>query len=222
MMNAHEHRARPARSVARWLTVLALTLGITSLTGCAGTGVPEETASTAPGLKVGAAAPDARVVTIDGESVRLASLYEEGPIVLTFYRGGWCPYCTRALSGWHERMDEVRAAGGTFVALTPESPEKADATRDEVAGEYMVLSDADHEAARAFRVHFKVDPETRELYETRYNIFVDRYNASRTWELPAPATFVIDRDGVIRYAFADWDYRKRADIDEVIAALRAL
>lgn len=216
------HRARPARRVARWLTCIALFVGVGAVAGCAGTGVPAETAATAPGLPVGASAPDARVVDIDGRPVRLASLYEEGPIVLTFYRGGWCPYCTRALSGWRERMDDVRAAGGTFVALTPESPEKADATREEVNGEYMVLSDTDHEAARAFRVHFNVDPETRELYETRYNIFVDRYNASRTWELPAPATFVIDRDGVIRYAFADWDYRKRADIDEVIAALRAL
>ena len=224
MKQEHPERPRRRHMAARCLISVSLLVGTSALMmGCqSGTGVPEETASTEPGLRVGERAPDATLLNIDGQPVRLASLYDDGPIVLTFYRGGWCPYCTRALSGWHDRMDEVRAAGGTFVALTPESPDKAEATRDEVNGEYLVLSDVNHDASRAFRVHFNVDPDTRSLYENRYDIHVDRYNASKTWELPAPATFVIDRNGIVRWAFADWDYTKRANVDEVIAALRAL
>lgn len=174
-----------------------------------------------PGLAVGTKAPEVVVTGVDGEPVRLSTLYERGPIVLTFYRGGWCPICTRALAAWRDKLGALDAAGGTFVALTPEKPEIAAATREGVKTEYEVYSDGSHEAAKAFNVHFVVDDDTRSKYE-KYGLHVDKANVSGTWELPAPATFVIDAEGVIRWAFADWDYTKRADPDEVIAAVKAL
>lgn len=183
--------------------------------------VREAAADAAPGLPVGHAAPAVAVTAVDGSTVSLASLYESGPIVLTFYRGGWCPICTRALSAWGSRLGALREAGGRLVALTPERPELADATRATAGADYEVYSDASHAAAKAFRVHFVVDDATRAQYR-RYGLKVAESNVSGTWELPAPATFVIDQHGIIRYAFADWDYQKRADPDEVIAAVRAL
>lgn len=174
-----------------------------------------------PGLPVGTKAPDAAVTDIDGRTVQLASLYTQGPIVLTFYRGGWCPFCTRALSAWHDKMDALRAAGATFVAVTPEKPELAIQTRDKAGSDYIVFSDGAFAAAKAFKVHFVVDEATKAKYE-QFGLHVDQANVSGTWELPAPATFVIDRQGVIRWAFADWDYKKRADPDEVIRAVEAL
>lgn len=178
-------------------------------------------AATSPGLPVGAAAPDALVMGTDGKPVRLASLYKDGPIVLTFYRGGWCPFCNRALAAWGPKIDQLRSAGGTFVALTPEKPALADATREKAHADYRVFSDTTQEASRAFKVHFVVDDATREKYHG-YGLKVGEANASGTWELPAPATFVIDKRGIIRWAFADWDYKKRANPDDVIGAVRAI
>jgi len=178
-----------------------------------------------PGLAIGDKAPDATVTGVDGKPARLADLYKDGPIVLTFYRGGWCPFCTRALSAWHNKMDALKAAGGTFVALTPEKPDLAAATREKASGgkadDYAVYSDGAFEAAKAFKVHFVVDEDTKAQYE-KFGLKVAESNVSGTWELPAPATFVIDKTGVIRWAFADWDYKKRADPDAVIAAVKAI
>ncbi len=179
----------------------------------------------APGLAIGDKAPDVTVTGVDGKPARLADLYKDGPIVLTFYRGGWCPFCTRALSAWHDKMSALKAAGGTFVALTPEKPDLAAKTREEATGgkadDYAVYSDGASEAAKAFKVHFIVDEDTKARYG-KFGLKVDESNVSGTWELPAPATFVIDTSGVIRWVFADWDYKKRADPDAVIAAVKAI
>jgi peroxiredoxin len=177
--------------------------------------------SAAPGLALGDKAPDAALTTMDGKIVQLASLYKDGPIVLTFYRGGWCPICNRALSAWQDKLDDLKAAGGAFVALSPEKPDHASRTIEKGHLSYTVLSDPKFEAAKAFRVHFVVDEGTKAKYK-QFGMNVAEANASGTWELPAPATFVIDRNGVIRYVFADWDYKKRAEPDEVIAAVKSL
>ncbi len=216
-------RGLPGRTLNWTLAALLTGSSLALVAGCASsTGVPEAQAATAPGLQIGERAPDATITTADGTTVSLASLYRQGPIIVTFYRGGWCPYCNRALAGWETRMDEVRAEGARFIAISPESPEKVAATSAKANASYSIYSDTAHEASRKFRVHFKVDDETRTKYENSYDIHVDLFNASGRWELPAPATFLIDRQGVVRWAFAEWDYTKRADIDEVLAAVRAL
>ncbi len=174
-----------------------------------------------PGLRVGSAAPGATLLDARGQPVDLASLYASGPVVVTFYRGGWCPFCTKALAQWQSKLPELTAAGGTFIALTPESPDAAAATAGKTKATYAVLTDPDHSAAKAFNVHFTVDDATRKTY-SGYGIDLEKNNASGTWELPAPATFVIDREGVVRWVFADWDYKKRANPDEVIAAVRQI
>lgn len=174
------------------------------------------------GLKVGDRAPkDVALLTADNESVSLADMYAKGPVVVTFYRGGWCPYCTKALAGWEEKMPELKAAGATFVAVTPESPANAGATATKAQLSMMVLSDSDMSAAKGFKVYFDMDEQTIERYKG-YGLDLPATNASKQWSLAAPATFVIDRGGMVRYAFADWDYKKRANPDEVIAAVKAL
>jgi len=180
----------------------------------------EEAIKTA-GLAVGTRAPDVAVTGIDGQPVKLGSLYKDGPVVLTFYRGGWCPICNRALSAWASKLGELQAAGGKLVALTPEKPYLAARTREKANANYSVYSDGAFAAAKAFRVHFVVDDETKSKY-MQFGLKVAESNVSGTWELPAPATFVIDREGIVRWAFADWDYQKRADPDEVIKVVRSL
>ncbi len=175
----------------------------------------------APGLKVGDKAPDIVVLNANGASVDLGDLYKQGPVVVTFYRGGWCPFCVRALKDWSGRIDELNAAGGTFVAISPETREHAIETGEKVDGDWLVLVDTNGEAMRAFNTGFALDPATEDRYRG-FGINLDDWNTSGEWELPAPATYVIDRDGVIRWAFADWDYKKRADPDLVIAEVRKL
>lgn len=174
-----------------------------------------------PGLNVGTKAPDVTVITLEGESVQLSTYYSKQPLVLTFYRGGWCPICTKALSGWQSKLDELTDAGAVFLAVAPEKTENAQKTKENGHLAYTVVTDPSHDVAKAFGVHFTVDDETRAKYKG-FGLDVAASNTSGTWELPAPATFVIDRDGVIRYAFADWDYRKRADPDEVLEVIRSL
>jgi peroxiredoxin len=178
-------------------------------------------ASAEPGLPVGTRAPEVGLETIDGKTIQLASLYSRKPLVLTFYRGGWCPICNSALGAWQRKLGELEAAGATLVAVTPEKAANAAKTSASNQVAFTVLTDPRFEAARDFRVHFVVDDETRAKYKG-YGMDVAESNTSGTWELPAPATFVIDTDGIIRYAFADWDYRKRADPEEVIDAVRSL
>lgn len=178
------------------------------------------TAHTGPGLTVGERAPDAMIQTRDGQQVSLASLYADGPVVVTFYRGGWCPYCTRQLAEWQGREAELAAAGGRLLAITAESPDNATKTANKHDLGMDIFSDTTMAAAKAYRVYFDLDAGTKTKYKG-YGIDLETSNASGTWSLPAPGTFVIDQEGIVRYAWADWDYKQRADADEVIAAVRA-
>ncbi len=174
-----------------------------------------------PGLEVGDEAPTIELLDEKGNTIDLADLYAQGPIVLTFYRGGWCPYCSKALSAWQQKLPELKEAGGTFVGLTPQKPSFVAETKQDKELEYVVLSDTDGEAGRAFKVTFSLDDRTIEKYKG-YGIDLAKNNADGEWTLPAPATFVIDTEGVIQWVFADWDYTKRADPDAVIEAVRKI
>ena len=207
-------RSTPRRLLA--IAVLATGVGAIATPESPGLMDPE---TQSPGLAVGDRGPDAMVMTAEGEEMSLADLYQDGPVIVTFYRGGWCPFCTKALAGWEDRMDDVAALGVTFVAITPEKPEHAAATQGKHAPSMMIVSDAAGEASRAYRVAFAVTAPLQETYKG-YGVDLCEHNANGTWELPAPGTFVIDRDGVITYAWADWDYKKRADPDEVLEAAR--
>jgi len=173
----------------------------------------------APGLGVGDNAPRATVKTIEGKSVELESLYGQTPLVITFYRGGWCPFCNRALSAWGEALPEIEAAGARWIAITPEQPSYVAETGSKIAGEPDVYSDFALRAASAFGIAFDVDAETRKTYEG-YGIDLAARNANGEWRLPHPATFVVDAEGVIRFAEVHTDYRKRTEPEDVLAVLR--
>lgn len=157
-----------------------------------------------------------------GASVTLSKLLEDAPLVVTFYRGSWCPYCERALTEWDGRTEEVAAAGARFIAITPEA---ADATSRFVAEHdygFTVLGDPSGDVARAFEVLFDLDGETKRLYNG-YGINLAKSNLSKEWSLPHPGTFILDRSGKVVYRHVTADFKKgRANPDEVIRALKAL
>lgn len=172
-----------------------------------------------PGLLVGDAAPALTLMDAAGKPVALGDLYAKGPVVVTFYRGGWCPFCTKALKDWNGKAAELEKAGATLVFITAESRESAKETGEKNAANLRIVSDADGSAAKAFRVAFGMPPGDQEKYKG-YGVDLSKKTASGRWELPAPGTFVVDKAGVVTFASADWDYEKRADPDKVLEAVK--
>jgi peroxiredoxin len=171
-------------------------------------------------LKVGDRAPDFELLNAAGKKVRLSKLTAEGPVVLTWYRGGWCPYCNIALRGFHKSMPDIKAAGATLVALSPETPDNTMSTAEKNHLDFEVLSDLGNKVAHAFGVAYKV-PQVI-VAQSKGRLDLAKHNGDNSGELPLGATYVVDRAGVIRYAFVDADYRKRAEPSTVVAVLRGL
>lgn len=173
------------------------------------------------GLQIGQQAPDATLADPTGASVSLADELKKGPAVIVFYRGGWCPYCNKHLHQWSMHLDELARAGARLIAISPEKPDESAKTIEKDGLKFTVLSDTSMEAAKGFKLVFEMDPQTQKKYKG-YGIDLSKHNASATWQLPHPATFVIDASGVVRYASVDTDYTKRADPKDALAAVRAL
>ena len=156
-----------------------------------------------------------------GQPVRLSALSAHGPVVLTFYRGGWCNYCSSYLRTLDQALDGVREAGAGLVAISPQTPEHSATTADRLDLAYPVLSDTDNQVARRFGLVFRLPEAFRSAYEV-LGIDLPRYNGTHSFELPIPATYVIARDNRIVYASADADYTKRPDPAAILAKLDAL
>ena len=171
-------------------------------------------------LKTGAKAPDFTLKNAEGQPTRLSELLKKGPVVLTWYRGGWCPYCNLALAALTEKMTEITVAGGQLVALTPELPEHADETVKKNKLPFQVLSDVGNRVAREYGVVFKMTPDVAAAMQKGAKIHERNGDASD--ELPLGAAYVIAPDGTITYAFLDADYRNRAEPARLVDALRAL
>ena len=176
--------------------------------------------ATEKALKVGDRAPDFELPDATGKKVKLSDLKARGPVVVTWYRGGWCPYCNIALRGFHKSLPEIRAAGASLVAISPETPDNSMSTTEKNHLDYDVLSDKGNKVASAYGVSYKIPKIIADQFKGRLDLA--KYNGDDSGELPLGVTYVIDREGIIRFAFVDADYRKRAEPADVIAVLRNL
>lgn len=172
------------------------------------------------GLRIGAKAPDFTLKNQNGKDVNLYQLLKKGPVVLNWYRGGWCPYCNLELKGLADKAEEINQLGATMLALTPELPDKSMSTIEKNKLPFAVLSDTDNHVARTYDLVFKLDTETANRYENSFGL--SQYNGNDKAELPIPATYIIDQKGIIRYAFVNPDYKKRANPEEVVMQLTKL
>ena len=173
------------------------------------------------GLPVGWDAPNVELWTPTDMKTNLETLVAdaEGPLVLVFYRGGWCPYCVKHLAELEEYRDRLEAEGAMLVAVSPESPEKIRVTQEKTGADYAILSDKTMDAASRFNLLFQVDDDTQTKYRG-YGIDLDSWNATGEWALPVPAVFVIDKDMTVRWAHADEDYRTRVAGRDVLEAVK--
>ena len=171
-------------------------------------------------LKVGDTARDFILPDVHGEPVRLRGLLDAGPVVVVFYRGGWCPYCNLNLRGFQRRLAEFRELGARVVAISPQLPDNSLSTREKDELEFPVLSDVGNKVARQFGIVFQLSDELVALYRQFGHALEDFNGATGSRELPVPATFLINGNGVIRLAHVDVDYTRRLDPDDVIEALK--
>jgi peroxiredoxin len=206
------------------ITALALTATTALFVACSSS--PYANAKSADdnslGLPIGSRVRNTSLETVEGKTTNLRNALAGKTTVITFYRGGWCPYCNTALADWNANLSEIESQGAQFIAITTEKPADAYRTADEGGFAFDILVDASLDTARAFDILFDVDAETQKLYK-QYKIDVAKSNASGTWQLAHPGTFIVDAKGIIRYAHVSADYREgRADPKEIIAALSEL
>ncbi|MBB5352187.1 peroxiredoxin [Haloferula luteola] len=171
-------------------------------------------------LQVGDTAPDFTLKNALGQEVQLSKELTQGPVVLTWYRGGWCPYCNIALAALQEKLPEIRRAGAQLIALTPELPDKSLSTAEKNHLEFQVLTDLNHQVAKTYGIAFELTPTVRELYQKFFDL--TEFNGAEAGHatLPLAATYIIGQDGKIQWAFLDADYRKRAEPADIVAFLK--
>jgi len=171
-------------------------------------------------LKVGDKAPDFTLPDPTGKEVKLSDLLESGPVVLTWYRGGWCPYCNIALLALQKKLPEFKEAGAQLVAITPETPDHSLDTTEKQNLDFEVLSDVGNKVAEEYGIVFKMTPEVAAAMEKGFGL--SKWNDDDSGELPLAASYVVAPDGTITYAFLDADYRNRAEPARLIDAVQAI
>jgi len=156
-----------------------------------------------------------------GKRLRLAELREKGPVVITFYRGGWCPYCNLELRAYQESLKDIKAAGATLVAITPELPDASLTTLEKHDLKFEVLSDVNSDYAREIGLIFTLPEEIRSIYDS-FGIEVEKHNGKGQFDFPLAATFIVNVDGTITSSFVDADYTLRKDPSEVVQELKSI
>tara|TARA_R110002051_G_scaffold255120_2_gene314179 strand:+ start:11956 stop:12618 length:663 start_codon:yes stop_codon:yes gene_type:complete len=171
-------------------------------------------------LNVNSKAPNFKLKNALGKLVSLYDELKNGPVVLTWYRGGWCPYCNITLHYLQEKLPEFQKAGATLIALTPELPDNSLSTSEKNNLEFTVLSDVGNVVGKEYGVVYTLTDEVATMYEAGFGL--SKVNGDHSNELPLAATYVIDTKAVVQYAFLDADYRQRAEVSEILTALKKL
>jgi len=172
-------------------------------------------------LRKGARAPDFELPELGGSSRSLSDELRNGPVVLSFYRGSWCPYCNLEAQALQAALPKIKGAGARLLAIAPELPEKAAVIRDKGHLTFPLLYDHENAVARLYGLVFTLPEPLRQIYR-RFGIDLVASQGNDRYELPIPAIYIVGRDRVIAYAFVDVDYTRRMEPDEIVQRLKAL
>jgi len=169
-------------------------------------------------LNVGEMAPDFTLPDATGRSISLAALRQTGPVVVTFYRGQWCPYCDLQLRAYQEVLPRIRALGGTLAAISPQTPDESLSTAEKRKLEFHVLSDIGNKVARDWGLVWKVGTSLDSLHKA-FGVDLAKSNGDTSNELPVPATFVVESSGRIALAHFDPNWRVRLEPGALLSGL---
>ncbi len=171
-------------------------------------------------LRVGERAPEFALRDASNRVVRSGDLLALGPLVVKFFRGRWCPYCVTELETWRDRYDELRERGVLLVAISPQIQRQSDFMVTQHQLPFPVLTDVNNAVAERFGLAYTVPEYFREYYLSIL-VNIPFVNGEPSWRLPLPATYVLDRDGIVVFAEAHADFRVRPEPEEAIAAALA-
>lgn len=168
-------------------------------------------------LKVSDTAPDFTLKNAVGDDINLSAVLKSGPVILTWYRGRWCPFCNLQLNYLSRYLPDFQKNGASLIALSPELPDKSLSTWDKNELPFEVLTDVDNNVARKYGGVHALNDKVKGIYA---QMSVYGYYRGEINELPVPATYIIDSQLVVRYAFVESDYHKRAEPAELLSVLQ--
>ena len=151
----------------------------------------------------------------------MKDLLRSGPVVLTFYRGGWCPYCNIQLRAYQGALPQITGLGGRLVAISPQLPDNSLDTASKNALTFDVLSDVGNKVSRSYGLVYSLPEEIRSALRSN-NKALPSINGDESWELPVPATYVVARDQRVALAYIEVDYRKRPEPEALLTCLKSL
>lgn len=172
-------------------------------------------------IKQGDTIPEFSLKNARNESVSIKDLLAKGPVVITFYRGHWCPLCTLELQAFQSVLPEIESLGGQLVAISPNLPDKSLTTIEQENLKFEVLSDIGNNVARQCGLVFTLPEPIKKIYKD-FGIDLAASNGDNTFELPVPATYVVGSDGIIKYSYINSNYTNRAEPDDIIKVLKEL
>lgn len=171
------------------------------------------------GLNVGEKAPAFNVNSIDGVGINTNAILQEKELVIIFYRGDWCPVCSRYLSNFNDSLKFIQEKGAEVLAIGPETSENAKNTQEKTEADFIIISDSTQQIAKSFDVLFDVTKGYQKKIKTFLGTDIAENNGSDKAQLPVPATFVIGKDGIIKYKQFDFDYKNRASVKDILEHL---
>jgi peroxiredoxin len=169
-------------------------------------------------LPVGARAPEFQLSDHNGKVVSSTELLSKGRLVICFIRGRWCPFCVGQMEAMNLVLPQIEQAGATLVAISPQTVKQSYFMRDQHRLRFPLLSDAGNKVARAFGLTYRVPAAQENVYRRAF-VNLPLANGDDSWELPIPATYIIDRDGTVFYVSADEDYTERPEPRNILQAL---
>jgi peroxiredoxin len=171
-------------------------------------------------LSVGAKAPEFALPDHNGKIVSSSELLAKGKLVVCFIRGRWCPFCVAQMEAMNVILPQIEQTGATLIAISPQTVKQSFFMHDQHKLQFPLLSDAGNRVARQFGLTYRVSEEQKTLYQRTF-VNLPFVNGDDSWELPNPATYVIDRDGTVLHAFANEDYTERPEPSDILRVLQA-
>ncbi len=165
-------------------------------------------------LPAGTKIPEFQLQDHDGKTVSSSDLLAKGRLVLCFIRGRWCPFCVGQMEAMNLILPLIQQAGATLVAISPQTVQQSFFMRDQHKLRFPLLSDAGNNAARQLGLTYRIPDEQRAVYQRAF-VNLPFVNGDESWELPIPATYIIDRNGSVLYASANEDYTERPEPEDI-------
>jgi len=178
-------------------------------------GIAEHTLNEGDGI------PQINLPNAVGKMIDVNSMLKDGPVVISFYRGAWCPYCNLELKALQQALSEIKLLDAQLIAISPNTPDNSISSIEKHGLEFEVLTDAGNKIAKEFKLVFNLADELRPIFK-QFNFDVPKYNGDESWELPIPATYIVNTDGRIVHSFVNADYTQRMEPNEIISKLKEL